>query len=180
MANKITTIKELGKVVTGKTPSTSISEFYGGSVPFLTPTDDLNGVFVPNTAKKLTSQGVAAVKNCLLPPHSICVSCIGSDLGKVVITKEETVTNQQFNSIIPNENINAYYLYYTFIGLEKYLKDLSTSSTSVPIVNKSDFSEIKLVLPPLERQNQIATILFAIDRKIALNREINRNLPLSV
>ncbi|MCM1295715.1 MAG: restriction endonuclease subunit S [Muribaculaceae bacterium] len=176
MADKVYKIKDLGKIITGKTPSTSKPEFYGGSIPFLTPTDDLNGIYVPETTKKLTSLGASAVKNCVLPPNSICVSCIGSDLGKVVITKEETVTNQQFNSIIPFNEVNPYYLYYTFISLERYLKELSASSTSVPIINKSDFSEIRIGIPSISKQKKISSILYSLDRKIALNREINRNL----
>ena len=75
-------ISDIGKVVTGKTPRTSIVENYGGDIPFLTPSDDLSYKSVPKTGKTLTEQGLNEVKNCLLPPHSVCVSCIGTDLGK--------------------------------------------------------------------------------------------------
>ena len=93
-------VGELGKIVTGKTPKTSISENYGGKTPFLTPSDNMLTKYVTATKKSLTDKGVTEVKNCLLPQSSVCVSCIGSDLGKVVITTEPTVTNQQINSII--------------------------------------------------------------------------------
>ena len=83
-------ISDIGKVVTGKTPRTSIVENYGGDIPFLTPSDDLSYKSVPKTGKTLTEQGLNEVKNCLLPPHSVCVSCIGTDLGKVVMTSEPT------------------------------------------------------------------------------------------
>ena len=85
-------IGDLGRIVTGKTPKTSIKENYGGNIPFLTPSDDLSNKYVPNTNKKITELGLNEVKNCLLPPDSICVSCIGSDLGKVVMLKEFSVT----------------------------------------------------------------------------------------
>lgn len=104
-------ISDIGKVVTGKTPRTSVSENYGGDIPFLTPSDDLSHKSAPKTNKTLTEQGLNEVKNCLLPPQSVCVSCIGSDLGKVVMTVEPTVTNQQFNSIIPNKDFNADFVY---------------------------------------------------------------------
>ena len=93
-------VSELGRIVTGKTPKTSRSENYGGKIPFLTPSDDMEVKYVTKTGKTITELGLSEVKNCLLPANAVCVSCIGSDLGKVVITTQPTVTNQQINSII--------------------------------------------------------------------------------
>ena len=169
-------ISDIGKVVTGKTPRTSIVENYGGNIPFLTPSDDLSYKSVPKTSKTLTEQGLNEVKNCLLPPHSVCVSCIGSDLGKVVMTLEPTITNQQFNSIIPNRQFNADFVYYLMTLVGKELNYLSKTSTAVPIINKSSFSNYEVEVPDLKKQEKIASILSSLDDKIELNRRINRNL----
>lgn len=169
-------IGDLGRIVTGKTPKTSIPENYGGSIPFLTPSDDLSGKFAPQTAKTITELGVNEVRNCLLPPFSICVSCIGSDLGKVVITKEPTVTNQQFNSIIPNEEFDVDFIYYLMTIVGKRLNFLSKTSTAVPIINKSTFSDVKIKAPEKSIQRRIASILSSLDDKIEVNRRINENL----
>ena len=169
-------ISDIGKVVTGKTPRTSIDENYGGNIPFLTPSDDLSHKYAPKTNKTLTKKGVQEVKNCLLPPHSICVSCIGSDLGKVVMTIEPTITNQQFNSIIPHKNFNADFVYYLMTLVGKKLNYLSKTSTAVPIINKSVFSNYEVKVPNLETQNYIANILSPIDKRIELNHRINENL----
>ena len=169
-------ISDIGKVVTGKTPRTSIVENYGGDIPFLTPSDDLSYKSVPKTGKTLTEQGLNEVKTCLLPPHSICVSCIGSDLGKVVMTSEPTITNQQFNSIIPNRQFDADFVYYLMTLVGKELNYLSKTSTAVPIINKSSFSNYEVEIPDLEAQEKIASILSSLDSKIELNRRINDNL----
>ena len=169
-------ISDIGKIVTGKTPRTSVAENYDGDIPFLTPSDDLSHKSAPKTAKTLTEQGLNEVRNCLLPSRSICVSCIGSDLGKVVMTKEPTVTNQQFNSIIPNKNFNADFVYYLMTLVGRELNYLSKTSTAVPIINKSSFSNYEIEVPDLETQNRIAYILSTIDSKIELNRRINDNL----
>ena len=169
-------ISDIGKVVTGKTPRTSVGENYGGNIPFLTPSDDLSYKSAPKTTKTLTEQRLEEVKNCLLPPHSVCVSCIGSDLGKVVITLEPTVTNQQFNSIIPNKNFNADFVYYLMTLVGRELNYLSKTSTAVPIINKSSFSNYEVEVPNLETQEKIASILSSLDSKIELNRRINDNL----
>ncbi len=169
-------ISDIGKIITGKTPRTSVGENYGGYIPFLTPSDDLSYKSAPKTTKTLTKQGLDEVKNCLLPPYSVCISCIGSDLGKVVMTIEPTVTNQQFNSIIPNKDFNADFVYYlmTFVGRE--LNYLSKTSTAVPIINKSSFSNYEIEVPDLETQKRIASVLSSLDDKIELNRRINDNL----
>ena len=39
MAKIYKQISELGEIVTGKTPSTSIEEYWNGEIPFITPTD---------------------------------------------------------------------------------------------------------------------------------------------
>ena len=169
-------ISDIGKIVTGKTPRTSIVENYGGNIPFLTPSDDLSYKSVPKTGKTLTEQGLNEVKNCLLPPHSVCVSCIGSDLGKVVMTVEPTITNQQFNSIIPNRQFDADFVYYLMTLVGKELNYLSKTSTAVPIINKTSFSNYEVEVPDLETQEKIASILSSLDSKIELNRRINDNL----
>ena len=169
-------ISDLGKVITGKTPRTSILENYGGKIPFLTPSDNLSEKFSPTTSKTLTKIGLNEVKNCLLPSKSICVSCIGSDLGKVVLTKKPTVTNQQFNSIVPNEENDADFIYYLMTVVGKHLNYLSKTSTAVPIINKSTFSNYEIEIPNITEQKRIGKILSSLDDKIELNRQINDNL----
>ena len=166
-------ISDLGTVVTGKTPRTNIPDNYNGEIPFLTPSDDLTGKYVLCTAKTLSLKGLAEVKNCLLPPLSICVSCIGSDLGKVVMTTEDTVTNQQFNSIIPNGEHDAHFIYYLMTYAGKELNFLSKTSTAVPIINKTTFSNYEVQVPNFVVQKRIAELLSSLDDKIECNRRIN-------
>lgn len=170
-------VAELGRVVTGKTPKTAIAENYGGDVPFLTPSDDMSVKYVSKTAKTLTEKGLSEVKNTLLPPDAVCVSCIGSDLGKVVITTKNTVTNQQINSIIVDkERFDVSFVYYAMLILGKKLNFISKTSTAVPIVNKSSFSSYEIQCPSLDQQRLIATVLSALDSKIECNQKINDNL----
>ena len=169
-------ISDIGKIITGKTPRTSIAENYGGNIPFLTPSDDLSRKHVVKTGKTLSSIGLEEVKNCLIPEKSICVSCIGSDLGKVVMTNIPTVTNQQINSIIVREGFDPDFIYYLMIIVGRELNFMSKTSTAVPIINKSTFSNTEVFVPNLENQIRIGKILSSLDDKIELNRQINDNL----
>ena len=170
-------VSNLGHIVTGKTPKTSDMGNYGGNIPFLTPSDDMSVKYVRSTNKTLTEKGLNEVRNCLLPPNAVCVSCIGSDLGKVVMTSKPTVTNQQINSIIvDNDCFDSDFIYYSMVILGKELNYISKTSTAVPIVNKSTFSSYVVLCPTLETQKRIASILNRIDDKIEINRRINDNL----
>lgn len=170
-------VSDIGKIVTGKTPKTSNPDFYGGSIPFLTPSDNMSVKYVLSTSKTITELGKLSVKNSVIPADSVCVSCIGSDLGKVVITTEETVTNQQINSIVIDKSrFDINFVYYSMVVLGRLLNYHSKTSTAVPIVNKSTFSQYEIFCPSLDKQKQIASILSALDYKIALNTAINENL----
>ena len=170
-------VGEVGRVVTGKTPKTAIAENYGGDIPFLTPSDNMEVKYVRTTNKTLTELGLKEVKNMLLPKDSVCVSCIGSDLGKVVITTEETVTNQQINSIVVNtDKYDVDFIYYAMLILGKELNFISKTSTAVPIVNKTSFSSYEISCPDLEQQKKISSILKGLDDKIERNKMINYNL----
>ena len=170
-------IGDLGQIITGKTPKTAIRENWGGKIPFLSPSDDMSNKTSPVTARTLTELGVAEVAKCLIPANSICVSCIGSDLGKVVKTDRELVTNQQINTIVPHSNVDSDFVYYLMCIVGKELNYISKTSTAVPIINKSTFSDWNIVIPEkVDDQRRIASILSSLDRKIELNNKINADL----
>lgn len=180
MSFEMQTVKigEIGRVVTGKTPSSSSPEHFGNDVPFVTPTDFgtyLKDVFSSN--RFLSNKGIQAIGNRVLPKNSILVSCIGSDMGKVVMNKVPCVSNQQINSIIPNTQIiDPDFLYYKIVSLYELLRNMATGGSTMPIVNKSDFENIEIELPPLATQRRIAALLTALDDKIELNRRMNETL----
>ncbi len=86
---------ELGTVVTGKTPSSKNPEHWGDVMPFVTPSDfDSYNKNINHSIRSLSYSGVEEFKNKVLPPKSIIVTCIGSQMGKVAINNVECVTNQ--------------------------------------------------------------------------------------
>ena len=170
-------IGEIGRIVTGKTPSTKIEKNFGNKYPFITPRDMLGQKRIYETERYLSDEGMTAVKSCLLPKNAICVSCIGSDMGKVVMTTTNCVTNQQLNSVICNESMfQPEFIYYALTNISEELKNVGHHSTAIPILNKSDFSNFQIAAPDLPTQRCIAEILSALDDKIELNRQTNATI----
>ncbi len=168
---------DLGTIITGKTPSAKNPEDWGNEMLFVTPTDYCNyRKYSDDSIRKLSNIGIKRLKNKILPPSSILVTCIGSDMGKVVMTKSYCITNQQINSIIPNNLVNPDFLYYTLISSYDTLRILGGDGTAVPIINKNDFSNISINIPSLSEQKRIAFILGSLDDKIDLLHHENETL----
>ncbi|MDA8214353.1 MAG: restriction endonuclease subunit S [Nitrospiraceae bacterium] len=172
-------IKNLGLVVTGKTPSSKFPEEFGFDMPFITPSDyKYYGKWAEYSDRGLSKNGVKKLQNKILPIGSVLVTCIGSDMGKVVLNKVPVITNQQINSIIPNQNlVTTDFLYYKIIDCYETLRMYGQAGSAVPIVNKGDFEEIILEVPEdIEEQKSIASILSSLDDKIDLLHRRNKTL----
>ena len=169
------TIGELGTIITGKTPTTKKSEYWGGKVPFVTPKDLQGTKHIVRTERFITDMGMENVKGSKLPPDAICVSCIGN-IGYVGMTTKNCISNQQVNSIIVNQNHDADFIYYLMKSLWTFFKNYEGQSTTLSILNKTQFSRIKIKVPQLKIQKEIAGILSYLDDKIELNNKINDNL----
>lgn len=172
---KEVSLGEIGRVVTGKTPKTKVIENFGHEIPFITPRDMDDQRIISETERYLSKVGSVSVKNSIIPANSISVSCIGSDMGKSAITKYLSVTNQQINSIVVSDEFYYKFVYYNLSSRKAEIRGLAGGSAQ-PILNKSDFSQIKMFVPPLTEQKAIAHILGSLDDKIELNRQMNETL----
>ncbi len=151
---------EIGEIITGKTPSTKDEKNWNGSIQFVTPTDINDNKYQKYTQRKVSEN----IKMKILPIGTIMFTCIAS-IGKMSISTEKCITNQQINSIIVNEDIYNEYIYYALLNLVPKIK-ASQSTTTLPIINKTEFSKFMINLPCLEEQKKIVDFLSAIDSKI--------------
>ncbi|OYP55245.1 restriction endonuclease subunit S [Segatella bryantii] len=138
-------VGELGKVITGKTPSTAKKEYYGGQIPFITIPDMHTGIY-PTSSQFLSSLGANSQSGKFIPANSLMVSCIGT-AGLVCITKEECQTNQQINSLVLNDNYLLYYMYNTFLSLKGHLNNIGSNGATMTNVSKSKFESIEILIP---------------------------------
>ena len=152
---------EVGNIITGKTPNTNKKEYWNGNIAFITPTDIIEGEkYQIRTQRTITKQKNTKV----LPIGSIIYTCIAS-IGKLVISNKVSTTNQQINSIIVNNDVNNEYIYYFLLNLTPYIKS-TQANTTLPIINKKEFSKFKVFIPSLSEQTKIANFLSEVDKKI--------------
>ncbi|MEA2987906.1 MAG: type restriction enzyme subunit [Alphaproteobacteria bacterium] len=150
-------VAQLGNVVTGGTPPTSNLRNYDGDIPFFTPSDLDAGFRLVSTKRTIGEPGLAKVRP--IPARSILVTCIGATIGKVAFNAKPGATNQQINTIIPAAPELAEFIFHYFDGPGRRLVVEGASSTTMPILNKGDFSKLAVPVPPLAEAQEISALI---------------------
>lgn len=160
---KMVKLGEVGEIVTGSTPTTTKLEYWDGEYNFYSPADFDDNVYCAKTDRTITAAGMKTGRP--IPANSIMVACIAS-IGKIATNRTEGITNQQINTIIPNNDYDFIFLYYLLLFNVEKIKG-KAAQTTIPIINKEDFSNLEFRVPDLGEQNRIASILLSVDEKIA-------------
>ena len=157
---------ELGKIMTGSTPSTSKSEYYAeDGIPWVTPTD-INSLIISETSRKLSEEGIKVGR--VVPANTILCTCIAS-IGKNALLTVKGSFNQQINSLTPNNENDAYFLLTESELWSDKMKRMAASGT-MQIVNKADFSELTTMVPTIGEQEKIGVYFRNLDQLITLHQ----------
>jgi type I restriction enzyme S subunit len=148
-------LSDFGDIVTGKTPSTTIADYFGDDVPFIKTPDMHNQIFIEYTDQMLSELGAKSQEKKFLPPLSLCVSCIGT-AGVVGITSRPSQTNQQINSIVFNEPKNVYFFYALMSQMKEQLEALGSNGSTFTNVNKNKFENMEVFIPIQKVLNEFA------------------------
>lgn len=161
---------EIGKIVTGSTPSTKDeSNYTPREYCFVKPSDlPSQGIGdIEETEYYVSKVGLS--KSRVLPAGSVLVSCIGS-IGKIGILTKEACSNQQINAIIPQGVIDSRFIAYSLYA-QRFVLESIANAPVVPIINKTDFSKIRIGIPPQSTQLTIVSELDKINELIRLKKE---------
>ena len=147
-------IEDIGEVITGNTPPKDNQAYYGGDIPFYKPTDLDQGIKTSCASDSLSIEGYNISRK--LPVSSILVTCIGATIGKTGLILTEGSCNQQINAVITGACILPKFLFYTCVSeyFQNEIKE-NASATTLPILNKNNFSVLFIPLPPKEEQERI-------------------------
>ena len=171
-------IKDIGKIISGSTPSTNIPEYWNGEYLWITPAELNDDSFIVNsTDRKLTYLGVKASSLIELPIGTVLLSS-RAPIGKVAIVGEKMFCNQGFKNIIPNEEVNPIYLYYILKEKKEYLNFLGRGVTFKEL-SKEIVENISIKIPPIELQNKFAERIEKIEKlkfEIEKSIEVAQNL----
>src|SRR5690625_6149399 len=169
------TLAEIVTLIGGGTPKTSVSEYWGGQIPWLSVVDFNNGKkYVFDTEKKITEKGLENSSTKLLEKGDIIISARGT-VGVVAMLGKQMAFDRSCYGVRGNTNSTNEYVYY----LSKYRISnfLQFSHGGVSdTITRDTFKETDILLPPLPEQRAIASVLSSLDDKIGLLHRQNQTL----
>lgn len=162
-------IKQLGRVVTGKTPPKDEGKYFEGEFLFVSPKDlDFDKLYVFETETSITKEALDKFKNQVISRNAVMYTSLSFSFGKIGIASEAVLTNQQISSIVVNSSHDYRFVYY-LLRANRPLIFSYNSGIDTPIVPKSVFEKIEFRIPPLPIQKKIASVLSAYDDLIENN-----------
>ena len=166
-------LKNISKVFTGTTPSTTDESNWNGDILWITPAEMTNESFyICDTERKITEKGRKS-KNLDIMPEGTVLLSTRAPIGKVAIAGKTMTCNQGFkNFLCDADKLNPVYLYELF----KYNKDFLNSKgtgTTFKELSKTNAEQIKIPVPPINLQNQFAAFVQQIDKsKFVLHQQL--------
>ena len=166
-------LDEIGQVISGGTPSSTVGEFWGGNILWVTPADLSTLKFgeVTNTERKITMQGLNSSSALMISKNSIVLSS-RAPIGYCAIVKEDFTTNQGCKSISPNLDNVPEFFYYNIVQHVHRIK-LKGEGTTFAEISKKELEKLKFVKPLEQEQLEISKRLKSIDEKLKVE---NTNL----
>lgn len=161
---------EFGRIVTGNTPPRSDPGNFGNAIEWI-KSDNVNTKehFLTQAVEGLSDKGLSLGR--IVPEGSILVTCIAgspSSIGRAAIANRPVAFNQQINAIIPNPNVNAYFLYVQFL-IGKQLVLRSSTNSMKGMISKGEFQKIEFLRPDPDEQARFGQIF---ERHVAVNNRL--------
>lgn len=149
------TVADLGKVVSGGTPSTKENSYWGGNISWISPSDltRYSNKYISKGAKSITQEGLKNSSATTMPAGSIHFSS-RAPIGYTVISSCEMTTNQGFKSLVQAQGIFNEYIYYYFKSA-KQLAESKATGTTFKEISGAAFSKLPVPLPPTNEQHRI-------------------------
>lgn len=141
-------IYSFGKVITGKTPPTSVPEYYGNDISFIKTPDMHGSVYITSSECSLSTLGADSQSNKYIPEQTVIVACIGANAGEVSLTSYLAQTNQQINGVVTKYPC---FLYFSVKTNTAELRVLGEGSSTMININKTSFENYEIPTPDLEK-----------------------------
>lgn len=171
------TLKSLGNIIGGGTPSTNNEEYYtDNGISWITPKDlsETNNKFIRHGERDITQKGLSNSSAVLMPRGTVLMTS-RAPIGYLGIASNEVCTNQGFKSILPKESYDSEFIYQTLNMLMPYIKQIGSGSTFAE-VSKSDMEKINIIIPSVKIRvlfnNKIKSINELIENLENENKEL--------
>jgi type I restriction enzyme, S subunit len=170
---QVKSLGEVTEIVTGGTPSTTIKEFWdGGDIAWLN-SGELNQGIITSSSNYITKLGLKNSVAKLMPPDTVLIALTGATTGKVGYLTFEACANQSVTGILPSPSHDPKFIYYYLQTLREKILRVAWGGAQKHI-HQQFVKNLKVPLPPLPIQKQIAEILNKADEAKQKRKEANK------
>ena len=166
---KSTKVGSIAEIVGGGTPKTEVEEFWNGEIKWFTPSEIGKTKYILDSERTITEKGLKNSSAKLLPANTILLSSRAT-VGEVSIALTECATNQGFQSLITNDNVDNDFVYYLISTIKNEFIRRASGSTFLEI-SKKEIKKISITVPSLSEQKKISGLFSTIDKKIEILQE---------
>lgn len=165
---------EVAQISGGTTPKRSESTYWDGDIPWARPSDltarPPGKLMLASTEEMMTDLALEETSASVLPPQSVLMTSRAT-IGEVAINTVPMATNQGFCNFVPEEQIDPRFLAYWLSANTERLRRLAAGSTFKELA-KDDARQVRIDLPPLHEQKQIAAAINTIDAVSGMTHEV--------
>ena len=158
----------------GGTPTKKKPHYWGGDIPFFTPTDADGSIFKFSTTDYITSEGLKGSSTKLFSKHTVFITARGS-VGRLVLAGVDMAMNQSCYALRAKAGISHVFLFFLAKELIHHLHVKSSGSVFDSIVS-NDIELTQLAIPKSEVIEEFAEVVEPIFEKIANNTKENQQL----
>lgn len=155
-------IKHVVSFAGGGTPSKTVDEYWGGTIPWVSP-KDMKVFLVTETQDYITDAAVASSACSLIDAWAILMvvrSGILQHTIPVAINGVPVCLNQDMKALIPDEGASSKYLAYLIQGLnDHFLDEWVKQGATVESIEHESMANTPIPVPPIGQQLAIASYL---------------------
>ncbi|BCX81141.1 type I restriction enzyme, S subunit [Methylomarinovum caldicuralii] len=170
---EVRTIEDLSeRIAQGGTPKTSVSAYWNGEIPWITPAEmgnDAEHYHTEKTARSISAEGLRNSSTELLPVNSVIISS-RAPIGYVTINTVEMATNQGCKGIVPKNGVSHEFLYFSLLRANARLNDLGAGA-GFKEISAATLRSFEVPTPTFTEQQKIADCLTSLDDLIRAQAE---------
>ena len=171
---------EIAEITSGTTPSRNNSLFYSnGTIPWV-KTTDLNNDVLNKTEELVTEAAVEQTSLRLLPTGTVLVAMYGgfNQIGRTALLGINATVNQALSALVCKQGVlNSYVLGWLNCKVGDW-KRLAASSRKDPNITGKDVERFPILIPKMEEQQRIVSVLSLWDTAIAKQTALIEQLTL--
>ncbi|MCB2026028.1 MAG: restriction endonuclease subunit S [Ottowia sp.] len=133
------------EILSGGTPKTTVADYWEGDIPFYTPKDAVDGVWVTDAERSITELGLANCNSKLYPRETVFISARGT-VGKLNMAQRPMAMSQSCYALVGKDGVGQPFVFFAMQAAVEALKQQAVGAVFDAIIVET-FKRIHLLIP---------------------------------